>query len=331
MSYPRPRPTDTGKACSGVDEGEGTHPPVAVTTSQSAYPVVVVRPTIVDPHRFVVRTAVELRRRARDARKSDGPLIHPSWLAPAALDIWVSRESFDRALRIADALIKALESHGHAVEEAQDPRREAGRTLIRIVDGEDWFTFRIQEEVEPDPEVVAKNRHRKPDIFGRPWKPSESDMRPTGQLRLLLYEDDRYRRRGWGDGKKRRLENHLGELIFALEDSARRSRERREEWARQERERAEAERRAREAEECRRQEKARVDVLFHEVTAWVDARSLRQYLAEVRAQAGGSLATDSDLQNWLAWATAIADRMDPLPRRRPRAPGAQAGQHPEEE
>jgi hypothetical protein len=119
----------------------------------------------------------------------------------------------------------------------------------------------------------------------------------------------------WADGKKQRLETYVGAFVLQLETLAdrvlahRRELEKaQEERRQQEIERAEHERRARVEEE-------RFRALQAEANAWHQSRRLRQYIEAVRVDARtkhGATEAGSELDRWLVWACAQADRLDPL-------------------
>jgi len=113
---------------------------------------------------------------------------------------------------------------------------------------------------------------------------------------------------------------HGGEVfvaVFKRMVHARRQRradaERDKAWAEQsaqaarEREASAAAKAAREAEVALR------GALLTEASRWDQARSIRAYVAHVRASTGGSVS--ADLQAWLVWAASVADDMDPTPAR----------------
>ncbi len=88
----------------------------------------------------------------------------------------------------------------------------------------------------------------------------------------------------------------------------------------QEREREEAARREADrqrvlAEQVRREEEERRLVLERQAESWTRSQRLRAFIDEVerRAKAKGvSIAPDSELGAWIAWARQHADRLDPL-------------------
>jgi hypothetical protein len=98
------------------------------------------------PHQLVAETQELLR--------SPGPRNEiVSCQSKRCLDVAVSRGSLSRALRIMDALMKALEAQGHTVEVAE-PRptyshyggQHVTPSVTRVLVGEDWVHFGLSEK-----------------------------------------------------------------------------------------------------------------------------------------------------------------------------------------
>jgi len=204
--------------------------------------------------------------------------------------IEVSRKSRQRALRIMDSLIKALESRRMSVS----LDRARNRTLVDVR----GVAVGIQLE----------ERFKQAEVRPGRWKRVE-----TGQLALKIDGWNRDLRQTWADGKKQRVENCLNSFVVGLVASAEIRRER--ERKTQEREREERERRLR-AEEERRQERLeqkRVAEIRQQAADWEEAERLRAYAAAVRsalAEPDGLLGPSS--QAWFEWAEEYISRLDPL-------------------
>jgi hypothetical protein len=78
--------------------------------------------------------------------------------------------------------------------------------------------------------------------------------------------------------------------------------------------RADHERRAAEAEKRRWEEAERVRDLERGVGAWIKNQRLRAYIAEVEnaGRRDGGIEAGSELEKWLVWAKAHANRTDPI-------------------
>ena len=140
------------------------------------------------------------------------------------LDLRTCRPSVQRALRIANAIIQALERPGFAVEVAAPLDSQGTQNTFRTfaVIRDVRIQFSIAEAVEkverpPSDEERAKMRRN-------PWhiRGPFFEYRPTGSLSLLIEGDwgrERHRRT-WSDGQQQRLEDHLYSFIRGLLISA---------------------------------------------------------------------------------------------------------------
>ena len=270
-----------------------------------AVPVIVVSDVLVEPHPLIART----ERSLRSVRLDEKGLVSPR--AKRALRVSVAPESIDRAMRILDALVKAVEERGWAVKPEVTPG-QSPRTVV-TVDGERiqiCITEKLQrEEQEPEPKGNAR-----PDSWTYSYK--RYRYRPTGLLSLeILTEAGSWIRRKWSDGKRRQIPSHLGSVVATLPllAEAIKSQRREQEEARKRREAWEQER----AVKLRviREEEERLSELDAEVDAWHRSQRLRAYVAAVEsaAEVVSDPAIDHrELAHWIAWATAQAERLDPL-------------------
>lgn len=265
-----------------------------------------VQPELKDPHPVVERTAASLR----GARADEHGRVTPR--AQRALPVTVAPSSVDRAMRVLDALVKTLESRGHVV----------GRTVL---DGRDRLTATVSHETigiefseELDREVRELTRAEQAEKAKYPWLHSSAQYRrfPSGRLSLRIdHPGTLGLRKHWADGSRQRIERCLDAFVLQIERFA-------EAIKRQRSEREEAERRRR-AWEMERYEKLRqigeeeerVLTLERQAEQWRKSQDLRQFIEAVRAAGRSGADTvpqGSDLQRWLEWASAHADRMDPL-------------------
>ncbi|HZD41956.1 MAG TPA: hypothetical protein VE131_14630 [Terriglobales bacterium] len=85
------------------------------------------------------------------------------------------------------------------------------------------------------------------------------------------------------------------------------------ELERWERERQEEQRRRWEEEERRRKEEEKIKHLEKLVTNWNQSQRIREFLSEVEKAAAENPAKKTDnLSDWLSWAHAYADSIDPI-------------------
>lgn len=257
-------------------------------------------------HPLVARTEKSLR----DAKLNDRSLAEPR--AKNCLDVQVSRESTDRAVRILDALLKALEARGFSVTVKDEPKRT---TTLSILD--ETLEFGLEEIVARQEHVLSSAERKKKEKS--PWSTygiPQYDFLPTGRFSLKLKNLWlRGVRMTWSDGKVQRLEDRLNAFIVGLINAAVRKREDRLERERREREWEEERRRREEKARLIRQEKERLAGLEKEAENWRKSQSLRAYIDAVRESAireHGEIREGGELDRWLIWATEQADRLDPL-------------------
>ncbi len=272
--------------------------------------------TLDSPHPLIVQTKKAIGRRRTGPDRV--PLI-----GTKCLDMRVTFASVDRALRIWHALISALESRGHAVSVSVKDAQTRPVTSVAL--NETTLSLTIEERFDRLPHVPTpreKSALTRARLFGKWHAPlPEFDSVASGEFTVAIEHDNqwaswwaRQSRRRWSDSTSRRVDDCLGKVVAAVERCAalkhayeveeeRKRREREEEWRR---EREEAERRAR--------EKARREELLEEATAWARADRIRAYVAAVREAAGNDVSRP-ELSAWIEWATAVADRIDPVPDR----------------
>jgi hypothetical protein len=249
------------------------------------------------PHTLVAKAVAALRRTKPD----DQGFLRPQ---SACLHVRVTLDSADRAMNILDALLKALEVRGFA-------------TAIRTGDWPGTYV-RIGEE---DVGIALEERVRRVEL-PRPdsskgylsWS-KQYEWQPTGQLTLRIANAfDSGMRQSWADGKAQRVEDCLGEFIVGLVKAAEVIKARRLEREARARQQRAAEERREAALRRQAEEEARIRALDHAVAAWSRARTIREYVAAFRAAGGQGVETDAStaIAEWLAWAEAFGDRLDPL-------------------
>jgi hypothetical protein len=220
------------------------------------------------------------------------------------LDVEVSKESLDRALRILDALIKALEERGYAVEVTRPRQSPHGgpprtpSTTRASVDGE-WIAFRLEERQEQ-----VRNRVDP----GEPLSRLPTMLRGTGRLRLQIttVPSGSRLRQSWTDGKRQRLEECLGDFVAYLLPISAVVKANRAERERREKDWAEASRRQ---EELRKQAEIE-ERLSHDLRTraaeWNEAQGIQAFLEAAEEEVSSRLGLDTNTLTintaWLAWA-----------------------------
>ena len=280
---------------------------------------IIVPKTLVDPHPLVKKTEKSLRTGKQDERG----IVRA--YDPGTLYVVVGSNSIDRAMRILDSLIKALEKRGMKVKvedtEIRDSqyysyRRSFGqrKTLVSVL-GE-WVEIGLEEHANrKDHELTAKEKEelRK---YGRVSYAPKYDFFPNGRLILRIKNVySGHVRHTWSDNAGKRLESLLNSFIAGLTNAAVDIRASRLEREREAREREERRRKAEEEERLKREEERRLKILDEQVVNWHKSQNIRQYVEAVHKMAiwkFGSIEPGSKLDKWITWAIRQANKLDPL-------------------
>jgi hypothetical protein len=263
------------------------------------------------PHKLVRKSAGWLKRNSRtqaELRKER-----------ACLDITASRAALDRALRIADTLLKSLETRGFEVEVTEPvpnaqgryggpPSGRPSRTGVHIL-GE-FVEFAVEEGVniiKEEPKPVWSNS-------GYSYTPRpEYVHEPNGKLAMKLHRQLRgIARQTWADGKRQRLEDCLGSFITTIIQGSERERLYKLDQERIQREHEEEQRRREEAARLRAIEQAKIADLNQRVGDWDRASRIYGFLEECEAATrarGADLSPQSDLSKWIRWARDFASQL----------------------
>lgn len=226
----------------------------------------------------------------------------------APLDLKVSKTGLHRALRIMDALFKAMEEQGWTVRTGPVVDVLGVEISLSLAEG------LIAKSEEP-PEDDANGRYQ----FHHSRMITKQV--PSGEFTLTI-DKTSYGRRKMKDGIRQSLEDMLPKVMEWMVSIA--SSHRQAELDRQERERQwEAQRRREEAIQARKaklkkkilEEKARVNALVREMRQWCQSQDLRAYIEARQRQHLAdhtSEGMDEDFSRWHQWALDQAVRMDPL-------------------
>jgi len=258
---------------------------------------------LTDPHPHVAKAAKSLRGGRTDAQGTVTPRIR------SRLDIRVSKASVDRALRIMDALCKALERRGHAVE--VDDEGKYTTSAIVLEERVFFYLEEITTRVDHKPTLAEQ-------VEGKRWRwhTPRYDFLSSGKLRLRLVDSDYLSvRTAWADGSRQRIEDCLNGFITGLLKAAEAIKRRRVEIAEHERRRRLEEIRQAELERVRQLEDARRREIERQADACEQAARLRSYIEGARKAGQVYLPPDvkiESLQQWLDWATRYANAVDPF-------------------
>lgn len=219
----------------------------------------------------------------------------------------MSKESFDRALRIIQSLIAEWTRRGH------DADLGDGDSGFVMLIRESQFTLTMGEEYKtvdhlPGPEELAQNKTYS-------WQRVQPEMRwvGTGRLSLELPHDYSYsgRRRRWGDRERWSLEDKLSDILSELEGRGQFDDERRialadEKVRRQQQwESAMVQARARYVEDFK------IKTITEQVDMWDRAAKIRAYCTSLEDSLAVEGKTQEELTEWILWARSFADRIDP--------------------
>lgn len=256
------------------------------------------------PHPRIVQAQRSLRNAPRDERG----VLQPR--AKRCVAIHVTKESLDRALRIMDALVEALEARGRTL------LIESTSTTMTVVDDE-RLEFVLEEIVRQVQHKMTPAEQLEERIKGyRAYSVPRYDWLATGflQLRITNLEASGVRR-SWSDGKRQRLESCLNSFMSGLTLAARANRDER--ARRAERERRWEEERQLEAERQHRRylEQRRIRALDEQIERWRRAGQIREYARKVAEDEDATVRTDevcTTREEWFRWAVEYADRIDPF-------------------
>jgi hypothetical protein len=271
---------------------------------------VVVPERLSNPHPLIKQSSELLKA----CEPSDFGLLEPP--KKGCLDIVVSKNTLRRALRIMDTIIKSLEKRGHGVFLSESS------TKTKILDV--TVSFGINEK------LTTKKKQPKDHDLGGYYKFGHSlfveERVPSGNLCLTIHDEARYWSYGcqqnWNDGKKQRLEDRIGSFIeglvnvaFATMEHIRQEEEEKRKRIEYEKKRRDERRRKAELKKRYHEEQQRVLNLISDAENWDKAKTIRAYIQEIERLASiGKLPLDldRDVEEWLKWARAQADRLDPL-------------------
>jgi hypothetical protein len=266
-------------------------------------PLVPVLPEEPISHPFVVR----LGRLFKNAKKDEKALLVPR--TGAAPHLLVTEETFLRALQILNALFAGFEQHGVQVVWPKDDK--ANLTLLYE---SETIGFCLSEILEAKAHVPSKEEteRKKRDYW---WSAPKWDYQPTGSLRIsLLCGETTSTRKTWSDGKKRRLEEWLGEVIVGVDVLVRAIKKVKMDRQRWHEEFEAKQKRHREEEERAREFARKGEVISKAAQALQQSQSVRQLAvclgnsAHLNKLNNESL---SQMRELLEWCSEYANRIDP--------------------
>jgi hypothetical protein len=240
------------------------------------------------------------------------------------LEVHVDTDQTCRALLIADAVLRAADSLGWPFEAIKPKDAGYQRRPVEppdpspigalVVVGEP-FAIRIDEPQKRTDHVPTADEIRRQQKESW-YRPPPWDFNWSGHLRLHAHEpDSRSVDHTWKDGKRRRLEDQVRDIVSGLYDLALNVKARRAEHERWERERREQERL-----EWARSRRRDIELkLIHELErqagAWFRARFLQRYIRAARRALGEQhieAKRGDKTVDFFDWAQDYVDQLDPL-------------------
>jgi len=234
-------------------------------------------------------------------------------LRSESVPIESSRGSQARALRLADALLKAAVARGHVIKPGSGDRHGA-----QIVVHGEPISFTIRERIRRTRHTPsqAELQQAKKSPW---WAPPTHDEEPTG---LLVFRIESYDRRHdeWSESHEWNPEGRLADVLAGVEQivatiiSSREEERRRITGAREEEQRRqieELERRRKASEEV-----AGIESLERQVGGWRESQEIRGFVAamSVGSRFDSESETPGESDAWLAWALQRASSIDPVDR-----------------
>ncbi|NMC34491.1 MAG: hypothetical protein GYA36_18880 [Veillonellaceae bacterium] len=204
------------------------------------------------------------------------------------LDIDTTKNTFQRALRIMDTIIKILRNRGHDVE------IKRGKTLAVIYGQEIEIRLREKHRVVDEPRNTYRSRN----------------LEPTGVLSFMI-EPRHYHEKVINEGQDL-LETKLKSIVQKLEALGSLKREehiKNEEWHRQYEEQQRIEK---EWKEKKKKERKEFKAIFGQAYRLYQSNFMRTYISRMEETLKQRNQLTEDLKNWLTWAKAKIDWYDPL-------------------
>lgn len=281
-------------------------PALASRLAEEAEAAAIIVPSeLVAPHKIIVRSANALRR----ATTHEG-FVTSAYQA-GCLNIRVAPSSVDRALRVMNSLINALETRGLKIRVREtEPRagyaRSPNEGLVTVDDEEVSILLWEKYSLRP----TGKKGLLMP----------RNERIPNGRFNFEIRHPDVYcSLKTWTETATKKLDGLLNQIISQFYLAAARLKEERVERERARVEREAEEKRARAAEALRRAEAERLDVFKGQLKRWRFASDARAFLDEIRillTSRGLRPTKGAHVEEWMNWIAARADEADPLTRMR---------------
>jgi hypothetical protein len=256
----------------------------------------------------------------------------------AVVDLAVTGAVLDRALLLADTLLRAAEALGWAFDDPLVLNQKQGRPAEveerssnadqkgdatepnkgrLLVEGEQ-VAFLIEERFRTDPRQPTAHELAREKREYNYHAPRKVEV-PTGALRVVRI--DTYRRywgperRSWYDRKGKKVEQQLPKVLLGFYDLALATKARRAKHEQEAREEEERQRRKAEWEAVQESNDKLIGQLETDAGAWHRARYLRRYVAAARRTLGSQalpVRFRKETIDFLNWAEGYVNQLDPL-------------------
>lgn len=250
---------------------------------------------------------VQARSILKGAQPDDRKIL---WTRGSCLDIRVSKDSLDRALRLMAGLISAIEDAGFTVSIEADRNEKREQTVAKIHGQK--IRFGLTEKVDRI-EIAAPAKggllERVLTFGGKPIT-----LEPSGRLSVEAWTAWGSNRRSWKDGKSR-VEEQLSQVVGGFIRFAAADRAEAERRAADERDRQRAAEIRAQLEESIRAEQSKVRALRNAAANWSRAQQIRSFISAARDSAvrnAQPIQPGTPFGDWVVWAERQADRLDPL-------------------
>lgn len=281
-----------------VHDVETSHVAEELIAANKSFDEIVVHDELGDPHPLLAKSLKKLR--AKKPR---------SLTETARLDVQVTTpEARERAFRIMDALLKALDARGIEVEVTKPKPDQykpvASETRARVMGI--GVAFGLDEQ-----EGSIKTMHQTK--WGKKLgiaPTAKYHREPNGKLALCIRTNVYFRsgrRRTWADGKTQRVEDCLEAFINGLIEIAEKLLQR-DELREQERQEQLVRQRARAEAQRRKEHQARLhEDLEHRVAAMQKAQAIRDLIGSLQRRHED---VDTMHSDWVEWAQGVADELE---------------------
>jgi hypothetical protein len=254
--------------------------------------------------------AVRTKRVFEPTSKADSGAMVPKVVK--APHVRTSATALPRVLRILDALFCAVEQQGHSVIW----ETSAGAKLKILIGGEQVglgiMEIFSRKPHAPTQEEIAR-RKKNLYVYAPKW-----DYLPTCELRLSIENlpyDLRHVRSSWGDGKTRRVENCLEDLVAILPHLAKALKLVREENERECLRREEERKREEEERQSQEEYDRKAKVVGEFLRRWNESKAFRDFAAAIQDGVDKSPVQDGHKQEVLEiakWIAHHAENLNPL-------------------